>query len=286
MNPKAQDFLKLLFNANEEICVQDSKFATHSVPLEEVLGNEVKLVAKDPKYSRVVNTDNLLLVALNPIRGSRADDKVTNYRSFLIELDVGTLKEQIKTIEHLKMPFTAQVFSGNKSIHTVITLDEDLNNETEYRMIAKWIFAIVTTADDKCENPSRCVRIPDAYREPGKQQKLVRLNRRISHKELFAWLNRWQHLTPKLKPKREIPEGEGDYDKLSTWAKYQFKNGIEFKTGRNQTWYALAYDFALAGYSEDQTIQELSKYYKEERDFKEKEWLGAIASAFKIVDKK
>jgi hypothetical protein len=287
MNEKAQDFFKLLFNANENICVQDSQFATHSVPLEDILsGNQVKLIATDPKYNRDVNSDNLILAALNPINGSRLDSNVTNYRSFLIELDVGTLKEQLNTIKHLKMPFTAQVFSGNKSIHTVITLDEDLKTEAQYRLLARWIFAIVTTADDKCENPSRCVRIPEVYREPGKKQRLVELRQRVSHKEFFAWLNKWPHLAPKPKEKRVIPEGEGDYDRLSTWAKYQIKKGIEFKNGRNQTWFALAYDFALAGYSEDQTIDELGKYYEEERDFKEREWLGAIASAFKSIDKK
>ena len=196
MNEKTQDFFKLLFNANENVCVQDSQFATHSVPVEQVLSGRVRLEAKDPKYSRDVNSDKLILVALNPINGSRADDKVTNYRSFLIELDVGTLKEQINTIKHLKMPFTAQVFSGNKSIHTVITLDEDLKNEAQYRLLAKWIFAIITTADDKCENPSRCVRIPEAYREPGKKQRLVELRKRVTHAEFFAWLNKWSRLSP------------------------------------------------------------------------------------------
>jgi len=287
MNEKTQDFFKLLFNANENVCVQDSQFATHSVPLEEILsGNKIKLIATDPKYNREVNSDKIILAALNPIKGSRLDSNVTNYRSFLIELDVGTLKEQINTIKHLKMPFTAQVFSGNKSIHTVITLDEDLKSEAQYRLLAKWIFAIITTADDHCENPSRCVRIPEAYREPGKKQRLVELRKRVTHAEFFAWLNKWSHLAPKPKEKKVIPEGEGDYDKLSTWAKYQLKNGIVFKNGRNQTWFALAYDFALAGYSEDHATAELSKHYQEERDFKEREWLGAIASAFKSIDKK
>jgi hypothetical protein len=286
MNEKTQDFFKLLFNANEKVCVQNSLYATEPVPLEEVLGGKVTLIPKDPKYTKIVNSDKLIMVALNPMKGFRCDEGVDKFRSFLVELDVGTLKEQINTINHLKMPFTAQVFSGNKSIHTVITLDEDLKDRTQYGLIAQWIFAIITTADKACANPSRCVRIPEVFREPGKRQRLVRLKKRVSHKELFAWLHKWPHLSPKLKTKRAIPEGEGDYDKLSTWAKYQLKNGIVFKNGRNQTWFALAYDFALAGYSEDDATAELSKYYQEERDFKEKEWLSAIASAFKSIDKK
>jgi hypothetical protein len=287
MDQKTQDFFKLLFNANEKVCVQDSKFATHSVPLEEVLSGKVTLIPKDSKYSpKTVSSDKLILVALNPAEGLRCDENIVKYRSFLVELDVGSIPEQLNTIKHLKMPFSAQVFSGNKSVHTVITVDEDLNTESQYRMIAKWIFAIVTSADKKCENPSRCIRIPEVYREPGKKQRLIRLKERVTHKELFAWLNRWPHLQPKPKVKKIIPEGEADYDKLSNWAKYQIKNGIEFKNGRSNTWHGLAYDFALAGYSEEQTIEELGKYYQEESDFREKEWLGTIESAFKRVDKK
>ena len=294
MNEKTQDFFKLLFNPGELVCVQNTQYATQPVPLEEVLSGTVKLVPSDPKkaekHTKIVSSDQIILTALNPMKGPRSDKNVEKYRSFLVELDVGSIKEQINTIKYLKMPFTAQVFSGNKSIHTVITLDEDLRSESQYRLLAKWIFAIITTADDHCENPSRCVRIPEVYREPGKKQRLIKLKKRVTHAELFAWLNRWPHLAPKPKTKKIIPKGEGGYEKLSRWALYQLKNsiknGMKFKNGRSNGWHALAYDFALAGYTEEKAIQELSKYYQEEDDFREKEWLGTIASAFKRVDRK
>ena len=287
MDPKTQDFFKLLFNADEKICVSDSKYPTHSIPLEEVLFDKVTLIPKDPKYTKIVSSDKLVLVALNPMKeGLRCDEIVMKYRSFLIEMDTGSIPIQINTLKHLKMPFSAQIFSGNKSVHTVITLDEDLKNRIQYDLIVKWIYAIITTADKACANPSRAVRIPEVYREPGKKQRLIELRQRVSHTELFAWLNRWPHLMPKLKPKRVIPEGEADYSKLSNWAKSQLKRGIVFKNGRSNTWHALAYDFALAGYSEEQTIELLGQHYQEESDFKEREWLGTIESAFKRVDKK
>ena len=62
------------------------------------------------------------------------------------------------------------------------------------------------------------------------------------------------------------------------------KNGIVFKNGRNQTWYAIFYDFALAGFSLDKTIDILQTRFNEESDFKEKEWLTAANSAFKTVE--
>jgi hypothetical protein len=283
MDPTGQSLLKLLFNQGETVCVSNNEFAFHSVPLENVLDGTVELISpNDQVPTRSVHSLDLTLVAINPINGFRLDSNVTAFRSYLIEMDTGSIKDQLGTIAHLKMPFSAQVFSGNKSVHTVITLDEDLPDEKTYRNVGDWLFNIMTLADKNCRNPSRSVRIPGAYREPNKKQRLIRLNDRISHKEFFEWLNRFEHLRPKAKEKKIIPEGYGDFSLLSPWATWMLKNGIDFKNrGRNQTWYALAYDFALAGYTEEQTIEELSKRFEEERDFKEKEWLTTIASAFK-----
>jgi hypothetical protein len=45
----------------------------------------------------------------------------------------------------------------------------------------------------------------------------------------------------------------------------------------------LAYDFALAGYTEEQAISILESRFEPEHDFKEKEWMTAIRSAYKHV---
>ena len=59
------------------------------------------------------------------------------------------------------------------------------------------------------------------------------------------------------------------------------KNGIDFKgKGRNQTWFAIFVDFAKAGFTEEQAIEELGKRFDEEHDFKEKEWLATMKSAY------
>jgi hypothetical protein len=183
------------------------------------------------------------------------------------------------------MPFSAQVFSGNKSVHTVITLDEDLPDEREYRLIGDWLFNIVSDADKNCRNPSRCIRIPGAYREPDKKQELISIKNRVSHKEFFGWLSLYEHKKPKFKEKRTIFRGDADFSLLSPWCRYMMLNGVDFRNrGRNQTWYAIAYDFALAGFTLDKTIDILQTSFSEESDFKEKEWLTAINSAFKTVE--
>ena|ERR1035437_215623 len=167
MDPKGQSLLKLLFNEGETVCVSNNEFGFHSIPLENALSGQVTLLSPNETVtiSHCDSTD-LILVAINPINGFRRDNNVTAFRSFLIELDIGSIKDQLGTIAHLKMPYSCQVFSGNKSVHTVITLAEDLPDEKTYRVIGNWIFNIVSMCDQNCKNPSRSCRIPGAYRSP------------------------------------------------------------------------------------------------------------------------
>ena len=291
MHPDSVKLVKLMFNEDEHICVQNSKFAYRSIPFHTLISEpKITLIPNDPeqakKYTRAVDASKLILMSLNPMKenATRHDSSVASYRSFLIELDVGSIKEQLGTIAHLKMPFSAQTFSGSKSVHTVITLDEDLPNEKAYRAIGEWIFNIVTLADKNCANPTRSVRLPGVYREPGKKQRLIKINRRISHKELMNWLNKYIHLKPSTPKKREVPSDQPDFSRLSIWVKVMMKKGMDFNNrGRNQTWYAVAYDFALAGFSEDQTVEILNQRFEEEPDFREKEFLRTIKSAFEKV---
>ena len=284
MDPKGQALLKLLFNEGEQICVSNSQKAYRSIPLEQAMEGQLTLMGQaEGQKDNICQSSDLILCSVNPIKGPRLDCNVTAYRTFLIEIDTGSIPVQIATLKHLKMPWSAQIFSGGKSVHTAIILDEDLPNEKTYRNVFQWIFNIATMIDKNCVNPSRMIRIPGAYREPGKKQRLIQLKKRITHKELFGWLNTYEHLRPVGKPKREIVAGQADYDKLSKWAKNMMIRGINFKHGRNITWFGLAAKFAEAGFTEEEAIQELGKRFEEEYDFKEKEWLLTIASAFKKV---
>lgn len=287
MDPTGQQLLSLLFNPGETVCVSPNKFGYHSIPLELALGEEITLVSPHPDVliSKCPSSE-LLLCAINPILGFRTDYNVKAFRSFLLEIDTGDIASQLGYLDKLQVPFSVRIFSGNKSVHQVITLDEDLPDLKTYKFIAQWIFKIVTFADKNCQNPSRSVRIPGAFRDKDKKQELIAIKSRVSHKELFEWLNRYEHLRPQIKPKRKLLTGEPDYARLGPWAKAMLRKGINFDRGRNLTWHSLAYDFALAGFSLEQTIEILSSKFIPEYDFKEKEFLTAINSAFKIVGEK
>ncbi len=285
MDSTGRALLNLLFREDEHICVSDTHFACKSIPFKEVLENDwITLVSNNPEVpDKKVRTSDLILASVNPMKpqSDRLDVNVSNFRTFLIEIDIGTLKEQINTLDHIGIPWSAQIFSGGKSIHTVITLDEDLPNERSYRYLAKWMFNIISSADKNCVNPSRCVRIPGAYRDNDKKQRLRSIKGPVTIKELKDWLNKFPNFRPVVKKNKPPLTGIPVYDKLSEWTKNQIKYGLKPKKGRNQNWYGIFCDFLLAGYSEEQAIDILRPIFTEEWDFKEREWLSIAKSAFK-----
>lgn len=286
MHETGVKLLNLMFRPGETICVSPNKFGYHSTTLESAMSGVVALCPKDPERSNEnVLSNDLLLVALNPIQGWREDKNCTAFRNFLVELDDGTTTEQLNYIKKIGMPYSAAVFSGNKSLHFLISLDKDLPNEKAYRKISRWVLGVATLADQKTINPSRSIRIPGAEREPGKFQQLVEFRGKVTVAELRKWLAKYPSAEPKPKPKRE-PSAKGNMDRIKPWAMsslVRIKNGERPKNGRNAEWFAIACEFAIAGYSEDEAVNALSQYYSEEHDFKEREWLSAIRSGFKHI---
>lgn len=273
-----------MFKEGETVCVSHMKYGYHSMPLPNAFLSEVTLVPPDPRHQTLkVPGEYLTLVALNPIQGFRIDANCTAYRNFLIEMDVGSLKQQLEYIKALNMPYSACVFSGSKSLHFLISLDTDLPNETTWRKLFQWMLNVVTLADQQAKNPSRSIRIPGGIREPGKIQRLVEMKGPVKLADLAKWLSKYEHLKPKPIEKRE-PSGDCDFSKLNGWAKKKLIDGIR-SPGRNQQWFSMGCEMALAGYSLDSTIDILSEFFTEENDFKEREWLSSIKSGFKHKEK-
>lgn len=287
MDETGKRLLSLMFNPGETICVSPNKYGYHSIPLERAFSGKVTLVAPvdedgNERPIEYDDSDNLLLVALNPIKGFREDSNCTALRSFLIEMDTGPVEHQLAYIKTLGLPYSAVIFSGNKSLHFLITLDTDLPNEGIYRMFSEWILKVCTLADQQTKNPSRSIRIPGAVREIGKIQKLVEFHGKVKIGDLAAWLN----LRPDAKPKKhekKLPTENVSAYNVKKWAIDRLINGLDPTKSRNGQWFSLAYEFALSGYSEDATMALFEQYFVPDRDFKEREWKTAINSAYKRV---
>ena len=283
-----------MFRPGETVSVSYNKYGYHSIPIEEVLtapivtlvptpeSCEKRKIEWSPENFEKINTEKLTLVALNPIKGFREDRNATHYRNFLVEMDDGTADEQMAYIKRIGMPYSAVVFSGNKSLHFLISLDKDLPSENVYRVFSMWTLAIAQAADQNTINPSRSIRIPGAEREPGKFQRLVEYRGPVSINEMSAWLNKFPNCKPQKPEKREI-SAEVDFSKLKSWVADRLVNGLLPNQGRNKQWFSIACEFALAGYSEDDTLDILGGFFTPDRDFKEREWKTAIHSGFKYI---
>jgi hypothetical protein len=180
MHETAKQVFNLMFRPGETVCVSPNKFGYHSIPLENAINGPVVLVPTADSVAKRglvfedaierIESDKVILCALNPIKGYRDDLSCTAFRNFLVEMDTGSIDDQLAYIKKLGMPYSAAIFSGNKSVHFLLSLDKDLPSENVYRALAEWILNIVTLADQNTKNPSRSIRVPGAYREPNKQQ--------------------------------------------------------------------------------------------------------------------
>ena len=119
MKELSRQFLSTLFMPGEEVCFSPDKYARKSVPWESlgpemVLESQGEKVKEKYRYTKV-SEDDIILVAINPIKGEKEDANVTAFRTFLVEIDDGDIYEQKQYIDVLKMPYSVCVFSGNKS---------------------------------------------------------------------------------------------------------------------------------------------------------------------------
>lgn len=284
MHPDGIKVLNLMFKSGERINISPNKYPFHAIPLENAFSESVAMLpqSEDAKPAETHRSDTFTLVSLNPSNGWRLDENCVAFRNFLIEMDIGPLDEQIAYIEKLGMPYSASIFSGGKSIHFLISLDQDVPTQKAWRKLNQWVLNIVTLSDQNCKNPSRSIRVPGSEREPGKFQKLVEFKGKVELKELRRWLEQYPHLEPKQAEKRPV-SGEYDFSKVKPWVIKTLIDGLNPQKGRNAQWFAIACEFALAGYSFDDTIVWLEQFFAEESDFKKKEWENTVKSGFKHI---
>jgi len=283
MKKETEDFLNLFFDKEDTISVSHNKYGYNSINQEDI-ENPFLIAPEDTKLVDVqITEDDIIFATINPINGSRQDKNVTKFRSFLIELDDGTLPEQKKYVEDMGMPYSICVFSGNKSLHYGIVLDEPLSNKNTWKDINQWILNIMSKSDQQNKNPARNIRFPGNKRTNGKglKQSLVEMNGRVKKSDLIKWLNK--HIDCKPVPIiRKIKNNTvPSLKNIPKYVKDMLENGIYEE--RNSNWFNVACAFANIGYEEEDVINILENFFTEEKDFTYREWKTTIKSAFKRV---
>lgn len=198
-----------------------------------------------------------VFTCINQLSGNRKDDNVSVFRNFLVELDNTPIAQQQKLITDLNMPFSTATFSGNKSIHFIISLEHPLIDKDQYDDTAYMLYQVIPGIDKSNKNCSRFTRTAGALRDGDKEQTLVSINKRIPNDVFFDWLYAF-------KPKERMQWSHEDID-MSTLPIGQkgklSKSTIEIlskteipKGERNQTLYKIACDFKNNNYSKEELI--------------------------------
>lgn len=284
MKETTRQFLDLFYNPGETICVSHSEYGYHSISQEDISG---KMIMKSPnekvKPEEIVE-DDIVLASINPVMGFRRDSNVTAYRGFLVEMDDGSLEEQSRYIKESGLPYSICVFSGNKSLHYGIVLENDLPSYDIWRDIAEWILNILDRADPMTKNPTRSIRFPGNIRKNDKRrlQKLVDIGTRISSDELAIWLNKYPEKNPATirLGKMKTTSSTNSVNGVPGWVFDKLNNGIDESRGRNNEWFAIAMELAKAGYSDDDMISFAEQYFTPDRDFTEGEWKSIMKYAY------
>lgn len=285
MTQMTQNFLSLLFNQGEEICISPNKYAYHSIS-QDAVNDNIQLISPNQEYGpMIIKESDINLITINPIKGWRKDDSVTAFRSFLVEIDTGTLKEQKKYIEESGMPYSACVFSGNKSLHYAIVLKEALPGISEWRFFNQWLLNVLPMIDQQNKNPARHIRFPGNRRKNGKQliQALVEQKNRVSQEDFFKWLFSHENVKPIQRQERStsLLTGIPDITKLPIDITLKLEMGVT--ENRNASWFYIACRMAELGFSIDTALQYLGGYFQEDIDFKNREFEGCVTSAYKRI---
>lgn len=247
-----QKFLRLLFEPGESTCFGVNPTDTIVSPAYEGKVN-AEFVCINPLDAK---QDNCPTESYhNPDSPRRADGNVTSLRNFLIELDDVPIYEQVALVTS-KINVSSIVFSGNKSYHFIISLQEPCKDIAEYRAYARALHELIPQADRSTKNPSRFSRMPDVRRQDtGLWQELLYIGTRLPKSSL-----------PEPKPYREpAPEAKNVIfvtQQLLQVLDVGVDNYLEAKSmGRNQFFYWLGKRCSELGLSRADKKQKVEMFY-------------------------
>jgi hypothetical protein len=160
------------------------------------------------------NKDAGIYMGQNPIRPgldeqtAAKDEGVAAYRHALVEFDSASLEQQFAVIQATRLPVSAVVYSGGKSLHAWVRVDApDLET---YRQRVGVIHALPLLAaagmDKANKNPSRLTRLPGARRKD-KVQRVVAVN--VGAASWGEWLRSQEQATPAEEPQATEDEERG-----------------------------------------------------------------------------
>ena len=108
----------------------------------------------------------------------RADTCVKSFRFAVVEFDNLSREDQFAFWWVVRLPVTALIDSGNKSIHGIIAINDVNDTDTWSSEVEQVLFkqlVIPLGVDGACKNEARLSRLPGHRRDNGKMQRLLYL---------------------------------------------------------------------------------------------------------------
>lgn len=128
-------------------------------------------ITRRGSINRIFSTKEGLFVRVNPMRqNGTTNEDVTALRHVLVEFDTDGSGQNIpKEVQYAsivssRMPVSAIIDSGNKSIHAWVCVDAPDLRAYKQRVEVIWKFFQSMHLDEKNKNPSRYSRCPDGRR--------------------------------------------------------------------------------------------------------------------------
>lgn len=189
-----EKFYNILYDPDDYIAIKNKK------PLgkNEDGVMEYAFLKDNRSIAMLIHGDAPEYICINPVDiesdGSASSANIFTYRNILMECDEAgvDVEEQRYRIKQSGIPYSTVVFSGGKSAHHIISLEESLSSEEEYKAWFKAIEAALAKynfkADSACKNPSRLSRTPDGFNiDSGNSQELLEVRSRIPNKDMLVW---------------------------------------------------------------------------------------------------
>jgi RecA-family ATPase len=161
---------------------------------------------KDLEYAfGTINTEAGAWIRHNPSTGSR-DENVVRFDHVLVESDNLSIEEQKKLLINLKLPITALIESGGKSVHALVKVQA--KDAQEYDQKAKFLFDYLSkhsfVVDSANKNPARLSRLPGAMRDGNLQKLLATTIGCASWDEWIDHINGVDDDLPEIKSARDM----------------------------------------------------------------------------------
>ncbi len=186
LKAETKRFLEILFNEDDAVWVTNRLGNTFASVNQEYALSMVGKASKDGIY-----------LCYNPARANRLNrngENVKCYRNILIEFDGLELGEQVGYVNRAGIPYSTVVYSGGRSNHFLICLEDPLDYET-YRQYWARIVNAFPEVDSSVNRGASYSRLPNGYRKKILQN-LVYAGARIPNEVFTQFLETLPVLPP------------------------------------------------------------------------------------------